>query len=356
MKPKGLGIRYSEIDIQKRVEIYNFTIEKAKEMISKNELNYHELSRIILRNYGVYLYPVTVREWVIGKKHPLRNPQLNPITKTLRRPPDSQIIPTTLGLLYSDLHFHTVSNTLVFSTTTTYEGFARSIATLYSKYGHTSVTPVLCRNEPEWRLSIYLDRSSWNQILMTPIFSMGEKGIKTFLAHVIDGDGWLALHYKKKKPTFIIAVSSSYTDKAKLLSELFEMLGYHVTVIKRAPRTHNIGINDRSINQKKWENTIILYRRRDVFDFLSNIKFLHPMKEAKRIWILKINKLGLDIETSKKIWRYLHQAEKSAKLYSKLKAALLLSKRYDISDTINELKGKYIESARLLEQLRPTIL
>jgi hypothetical protein len=191
---------------------------------------------------------------------------------------------------------------------------------------------------------------------MTPIFSMGEKEIRVFLARVIDGDGWLTLHYKKKKPTFLTAISSSYTDKAKLLSELFKILGYHVTIIKRPPRTHNIGINGRSINQKKWENIIILYRRRDVFDFLGSIKFLHPMKEAKRVWILRINKLGLDIETSKKIWRYLRQAEKSAKLYSKLKAALLLSKRYDISDTINELKGRYIESARLLEQLRPTIL
>jgi hypothetical protein len=157
-RPKGLGIRYSDIDVQKRIEIYNFVMEKAKEMVSENELNLHELSRIIMKNYGVHIWPATIRDWIIKRKHPLRNPQLNPITKAARRPPDPQIIPATSGLLYSDLHVRTTYNTLVLSLTTTYEAFAKSIATLYSRYGHTSVAPVLCRDEPEWRLNIYLDR------------------------------------------------------------------------------------------------------------------------------------------------------------------------------------------------------
>jgi len=352
-KPKGLGIRYSDLDIQKRVEIYNFALEKAKEMISKNELNLHELSRIIMRNYGVHIWPATIRDWVIGRKHPLRNPQLNPITKAPRRPPDPQIIPTTLGLLYSDLHFRTVYNTLVLSLTTTYEAFARNIARQYSKYGHTSIKPILCGDEPEWRLYVYLDRASWDKIFMTPPLSLSREETRAFLTHVIDGDGWITLHYKKRRPTFHINISSSYADKTKLFLDLFQKLGYQATILIRPPRTYNV--KGRVVRQKRRERMVVLYRKDDVTDFLCSTKFLHPMKEAKRIWALKIINSGMDIEEAKKIWRYLRQVEKTTKIYSKLRAALILSEKQDVLNIIKNLKKKYVESVRLLKQLRVTL-
>jgi hypothetical protein len=352
-KPKGLGIRYSDLDIQKRVEIYNFALEKAKEMISKNELNLHELSRIIMRNYGVHIWPATIRDWVIGRKHPLRNPQLNPITKAPRRPPDPQIIPTTLGLLYSDLHFRTIYNTLVLSLTTTYEAFARNIARLYLRYGYINIAPILCREVPEWRLNIYLDRASWNKIFMTPLSSLSKEETRVFLTRVIDGDGWITLNYGKKRPTFLVAISSCYADKAGLFSELFQKLGYQAAILIRSPRIYDI--NGRAVKQKRRERMIVLYRKGDVIDLLRSTKFLHPMKEVKRRWALKMIDSGLSMEKSKKIWRYLRQVEKTAKIYSKLRAALILSEKQDVLNTIKNLKKKYVESVRLLKQLRVTL-
>jgi hypothetical protein len=352
-KPKGLGIRYSDIDVQKRIEIYNFVMEKAKEMVSENKLNFHELSRIIMKNYGVYVWPMTIRDWIVKGKHPLRSPQLNPITKAVRRPPELQIIPETLGLLYSDLHFHTACNTLVLSLTTPYEAFARKIALLYSKYGHTSIAPTLCGDEPEWRLYIYLDRTSWNKVLTTPLSSLNKEEIRVFLTRVIDGDGWLTLQYRKRRPTFYISISTCYAEKAKILSELFQRLGHQATICVRMPRTYNV--SGRVIRQKRREYTIILYRKGDVTDFLYNAKFLHPMKEVKRVWALKMINSGLDSEKSRRIWRYLHQVEKTAKLYSKLKSALILSEKYDISNIVRDLREKYAESVRFLRQLQATL-
>jgi hypothetical protein len=79
------------------------------------------------------------------------------------------------------------------------------------------------------------------------------------------------------------------------------------------------------------------------------------MKEAKRVWALKVINSGFDLEKSRKIWRYLHQVEKTARLYSKLKSALILSEKYDVSNIIRDLREKYAESVRLLRQLQATL-
>jgi len=353
-RPRGLGIRYSDVDIQKRVEIYNFVMEKVKEMASKNELNLHELSRIAMRNYGVYVSPVTIRDWIIKGSHPLRNPQLNPITKAPRRPPDPQIIPTTLGLLYSDFHFRTSFNTLVFVLTTPYEAFARNVATLYRGYGHVSVAPYLGENNPTWTLHIYLDKKSWDKIFTISPSSLNEEEIRTFLARVIDGDGWLSPSYGKGKLSFYIGIATSYMSKAKLFSELFQKFGYHPIITSRPPTTSYI--YGREVKRKRRAYIMMLCRKNDVVDFLRNVRFLHPMREVRRKWALKIINNGVSIERSKKIWRYIYQVEKTARLYSKLKSALILSKRHDISDIVEDLKKKYIESVRLLRQLREELM
>jgi len=353
-RPRGLGIRYSDINVQKRIEVYNFSMEKVKEMISKNELNLHELSRIIMRNYGVYVSPVTIRDWILYKRHPLRNPQLNPIIRAPRRPPDPQIIPTTLGLLYSDLHHCISFNTLVFVLTTPYEAFARSVAALYQGYGYVSVMPVLCENLPTWKLHIYLDKESWSKMLTVPPSSLSREEKRTFLARVIDGDGWLSPSYKRNKLSFYIGIATSYINKARLFSELFQEFGYHPIITSRPPRAHYI--YGRKIKQKRRAYILMLCRRGDVIDFLRNVKFIHPMREVRRKWALKMIDNGVDVEGAKKIWHYLFQVERTARLYSKLKSALILSKRRDIFDIIEDLKEKYAESVRLLRQLREELM
>ena len=101
---------------------------------------------------------------------------------------------------------------------------------------------------------------------------------------------------------------------------------------------------------------MMLCRRGDVIDFLRNVKFIHPMREVRRKWALKMIDNGVDVEGAKKIWHYLFQVERTARLYSKLKSALILSKRRDIFDIIEDLKEKYAESVRLLRQLREELM
>jgi hypothetical protein len=188
---------------------------------------------------------------------------------------------------------------------------------------------------------------------MTPLFSLNKEEIRAFLTRVIDGDGWLTLHYRKRRPAFLIAISSCYAEKAKIFSELFQRLSYQATILTRLPRMHNM--SGKVIRQRRREHMIVLYRKGDVADFLCNAKFLHPMKEVKRVWALRIINSGLDLEKSRKIWRYLRQVEKTARLYSKLKSALILSEKHDISNIIRDLKEKYAESVRLLRQLQATL-
>ncbi|MEM4021309.1 MAG: hypothetical protein QXI18_02940 [Nitrososphaerota archaeon] len=325
-RPKGIGVRFCEVPLDDQLKIYQFAMKEATKM---QKIKYHELSRLIELNFGVHVWPATIRDWIVKGKHPLRHPKHGLSTKAERRPPDGEIIPDFLGLIYSDLHFHRVGNTLWLSLTTTYDAWAEAVASRFSVYGHVSIRPVLSADTPEWRTSIYLDARSWNDAFISPMRLPRHDAIR-FLARAVDGDGWISLNAsqaRSKRPTFAINISKSYPNNAYMLKEVISSVGWHVSVISRFKREGH-HLNGRIFESKRREYFLSIYRKDEVDEFLRSVTMLHPFKEVRRRWALKILDEEMSRDQALKIWRSLHIAEKIAKTRSQLRAVDQLMATY----------------------------
>lgn len=326
-KPKGIGPRYCDLPLDEQLKIYDFVMKEAARM---QKLNYHELARIAQLKFGVLCSPKTIWDWIVKGKSPLRHPKYGMNTKALRKPPDDDIIPDFLGLIHSDLHFRKIHKTLFLSTSTTYYIWAKAIADRFSAYGYTSVRPVLCGNAPEWRANVYLDAESWNDAFISPLELSRQDAIR-FLARFVDGDGWIGLNSDARTGnTYIhVGMTTSYRDKAYMLKEVISnKIGWKVSFRKSSKYKENILEDGHIIRTKRPVFWLIIYRKDDVDEFLRNVKMLHPLKEVKRCWALKILNEEMDREQVLKIWRGLHIAGNIIKICGQLMAIDQLMETY----------------------------
>ncbi|MEN2974889.1 MAG: hypothetical protein ABDH32_04845, partial [Candidatus Caldarchaeales archaeon] len=258
----------------------------------------------------------------------------------------------------SDLGFKKICNTLWLHTTT-YFAWVVAINNLFTRYGYVSVKPVLCKNTPEWQVNVYLDVNAWREAFTSPKnFSKEEK--MRFLARVIDGDGWISLCEKRsKRPAFTINITTIYNDKAALLEEVIMDVGLTPSKFKRF-RYVEKEFDGHVLKSKHWEHILTIYRREDVEEFLKHIKMLHPFKEVKRLWALRILEDGIKKDEARILWQFIRNLEKLGKLYGQLKAIEQLTIKFErdsqklqrLIDIREKLLKKFNTTQNTVEQLR----
>jgi hypothetical protein len=339
------------LDPYKKKEIFNFIIETKQK---NDSIGSYKLSQIIFKKYRAYIPPTTIRRWL---HHGFNDSLLHILN---RRPCDRQIIPTTLGLLFSDASYTIRGNTFTLTLGTAYYCFAKSFASIYSEYGYTNIYPHFNRPTKSilWIACAFLDKS-WSKILQTSPNSLRSNDeVRRFLSNAIDGDGTIALYSRRREPTFYIKLYTSELEKATIYSRLFRKLGYHP---RRQTRTYiNVEkrLGDSIIKPKLPNHSIVLHHKSETFDFLRNTTFIHPVKELKRQVALLIYSNKYNSREAETIWNYIRKIDKIINLCSKLRAIYLLREKtkYDeLKELTIKLREECSQTIKKLFKLQATV-
>ena len=348
--------RYRDLPYEEKRKVVSLVFEEAKRMKENGKgINYSELSRMVLMKAGIVLHYNTIRQWLTGKRTPLR---VGRPLKAIRRPPDNdgQVV---RGLTLTDLHREDLPHTIFLTLRTTKDFFAISTQRLLSRYGWVNVSPVLNCSEPRWMTTASLAKEQWIHELEKPIHELTKIEKLKLLSGSISGDGWISAYIRQSRKSieFVIGLVSTQKSKAQIYHRVLESLSIPHGLTKQKTRPSKSNIRTTA----PYTYRVIIASKTAVKYLLTNLRLLQPFREVKRILALRfIEKDMLDRDLVKPIWEYLRVLEKYSTIRSRIRACELIpkeefdKKHLDKQWMLKQLRRELYEYADMVRELKPT--
>ena len=281
-------MKYRDLPYTEKEKIVSLVFEEAKRMKRLNgDVNYHELSRIVLAKTCVTLHHEVIRRWFTKKRAPLKPVGQPP--KATRRPPDedAQIV---RGLSITDLYRDDEYRSIRLTLTTTKDFFAMLVQRFLARYGWADVKPRLISVMPEWQMRASLSKPAWAHELKKPIHELTRDEKLKLLSGAISGDGWITLNnINQDLIVFLVIFSSTQRHKAHLFHKVLESLSIPHTFTKNRIGGRRAKIGDRIIQTKApYDYKVIVAARSAVKYLLTNLQLLQPYRETKRDWLFDL--------------------------------------------------------------------
>jgi LAGLIDADG-like domain len=273
--------------------------------------------------------PVTVWNHLRSRGIPLRDKveaQIQAVKKYERLPfgGDSLERAYLMGLRYGDLHVVRHGRAIRVRVSTTHPAMANLFDDLFSAYAYVHHYPRRARLVGyEWTLECDLD-SSFEFLLSKPLVadlgSWNDELFLAFVAGLFDAEGSILLHKKGNHFWPEVSIANSERQLVDLLFYRLRVLGFSVNVRWAVQNEDRRGISGKSTMGR-----LMIWRIKDVKEFLRQVHFRHRERIAKA---KIVNSLELRVANEAQIvddWKNLKisiQRERAAFLQS---AASLIS-------------------------------